>query len=112
MKTITVPVQVTEAIIVSSLVSALEGGSNYWYRDFEWQGLDAQGKRFLTDAFIILEKETGEEFIVTPEHILAGLVLMAEREPIFFAMLISGRGDASTADVLLQFTVFQERKYA
>jgi hypothetical protein len=127
----------SEDRVSSLIVSAFEGGSNYWYLiDFKksvkpsdenlWKfpddsGLNdgktvyhhvqwpmsAGGRLFVTNHF----GDEGEEGFLDRESIQKGLQVMAERYPKHFADFIAENDDGDTGDVFLQCAVLGQLVY-
>jgi hypothetical protein len=128
---VTTPVEFSEDRIASLIISAFEGGSNYWYLiDFDksvkpsdenlWTfpeddclndgetvyrhvqwPMSEGGRLFVTNKF-----EDEEEGFLDRESIQKGLQVMAEKYPKHFADLIAENDDAGTGDVFLQCALF------
>lgn len=133
---INVAVTVTFQRIADTLVSAFEGGSNYWYL-IEEEIAPAPDKLYPWDiktgeqvwgpyqyplseggAVIIsvLDTEEGDDhhnkkFRLDLEAINKGLEVMANKFPRHFADMINENGDATTGDVLLQCCLFGDLIY-
>lgn len=137
--TVSVPVPVSERTLSDLLITAFEGGSDYWIRHITL--FDRQGKetRHLTDnpvrslaSIVILDDDTGtgHQLVmpipaeVTPSQMVAtfkkkavhhlfedGLTVMAKEHPRHFGELVADTGDATTADVFLQCCLFGKVLY-
>jgi hypothetical protein len=118
--------------IFSLIVSALEGGSNYWYMlegkitptrwDFQddpsnkthYAGeyaLNPGGALIISNDYA---RDEGEKKVVKRlnlKTIKQGLQLMAEKYPSHFSDILSENADASTGDVFLQLCLFGELIY-
>lgn len=112
--TITVKKEITQEQLSDLLCTALEGGSNYWYKHI--QPLD-NAKEYNTSSmyaaliehgFTIKDKESGEVFTVKPEKFELAFQLMADKYARHFNNFINDGGDAETADVFLQLCVFDD----
>lgn len=105
--------------IIDILVSAFEGGSNYWYDDLEplkrTSSLKNTSDRFYDDlvknGFSLVDKETGKSHKVSSKDLQHGFQTMAEKYPTHFGDFKEGNFDAETADVYLQCVVFGEAIY-
>jgi hypothetical protein len=114
---ITIPV--SRETIENLLVSAFEGGSNYWYDDLE--PLKKTSKRreasdrfysdIMTNGFRLKDKETGKVLTRGPGSLSLGLQVMAKSQPRHFVDVTGETGDATTGDVFLQCCVFGEVIY-
>ena len=113
-----------EQIIEDTLVSALEGGSNYWAVVIDMKNKKPQREKpylptYITtplskDGVLILrdnEEDEGKVLELTREKIMQGIKVMAEKYPKHFGDMIAENGDAITGDVLLQCALFREVKY-
>lgn len=128
---VSVPVKWSD--IFSLLVSALEGGSNYWYQDLhridnqafddtdrkrakamglEWDDLTNSLYRaaFVTDGLrcSVPDYDNGPIHDITRERMLEALSLMAQKSPQHFADFIADNADATTGDVFFQYVVLGE----
>lgn len=116
--------KVSEEAILDQLVSAFEGGSNYWYLvnsvegitdeiranknlatvEKWWEAIKNGGKVVIHDA------EEPEDHLgdLTMESIQEGLQILAEKYPEIVSDIVEGTGDAETGDVFLQVCVMKE----
>lgn len=121
--TVTIKKTIDDQLIKDQIITALEGGSNYWY--------------YLKDLSMLPEKKEGEalsericravldEGKLIPVHdieepdevslgaihvdtIKRGLQLMAEDYPDQFNDMVEENGDAETADIFFQLVVMGE----
>ncbi len=122
-----IAVKVPENIIEGILVTALEGGSNYWLRVdkvSEWKNTQPQRKEpnYLpsyittplskTGVLAVIDLEDKDKKLqLTREKIVSGLKVMAEKEPQHFGDMMKEDGDSTTGDVFLQCALFSEVKY-
>jgi hypothetical protein len=116
----------------SLLVSALEGGSNYWMfllkyefppnttrEDFieggkyavkDWH--HAYILPFIKDGAIVIEdKEEKTTHTLTKDKVISGLKTMAVKYPRHFMDFINENDDSITADIFLQSCLFGEVIY-
>jgi hypothetical protein len=119
------------------LVSALEGGINYWgcLLKYEFppnttrEDFLEDGPRAVTDTLghvwhiayvlptikdggiVILDKEENSHHTLTREKLLNGFDIMAQKYPTHFNNIVIENDDAETADVLLQCSLFGEIIY-
>lgn len=129
MKTITMKNPITDEMRFNLLVSALEGGSNYWYLlkekacttirrfgdkkgedsfvDKLWKALKA-GKSI---EFHDLEDEDNLLGTLTLEKIYLGEQIMAEKYGKHFGNILSEDDDAETGDIWLQCALLGEVVY-
>jgi hypothetical protein len=101
--------------IFDTIVSGVEGGIQNWARvtAFWTPARGGSANELATDLHLVcdlVDLETGER-IALRERWAAGLRLMAERYPRKFAELITGTGDCTTGDVLIQLAAFGEVRY-
>ncbi len=129
MDTLTTPVTLKLDRIASLIISALEGGSNYWYTIAEFvKPEDADLWRFpdessLADAHVyrhvqyplskggalLIEDREGTEegqFRLDLDSIAKGLQIMAKDCPRHYADILAENDDAITGDVFLQCCLF------
>lgn len=126
--TTTIQNPITDERRIDLLVSALEGGSNYWYwlrgRAMNIVGFIAPADKStptvdriwkalkLGLALPVHDIETKELLgSLSLESILEGEKIMVEKYPSHFADIINENDDASTADVWLQLAVMKEIVY-
>lgn len=124
---VTVPLRLPYDLVKSALISAVEGGINYWADAAEPQPKRITGDLDFYDlplmsglgyGWRIHEIESNDSH--NPEgawHYLdraaleRAIALMAQKYPHHFADFIESSGDACTADVLVQLAVFGELVY-
>lgn len=124
-----VSVPIKDDAISSLVISAVEGGSNYWarFRIFDKNGKRVGGLALLPDNLMgecrIIVEEWDDEAqpiaeyelnLLNERHAKLGLerMLMPEKCPIHhFVNIISENADAETGDVFLQLCVLGEIKY-
>ena len=118
-----VPVTITGQMVSDMLISAFEGGSNYWIDNIRLY--DREGKRVVgfsscgnlvltLSSATVTERESGDHHpLMMPPAIIVekGLKVMADKYRRHFANFISEDGDAETADVFLQCCLFGEVRY-
>jgi hypothetical protein len=117
---ITTTVDIDDDAIESLLVSALEGGSNYWYMITEsspehseldyYETIRAGGWIKFTancddEPF---EHDGKTEWLLDRAAIARGLQVMAVNESQHFADILNENDDANTGDVFLQCCLFGE----
>ena len=116
---------ITEDMIENVIVSALEGGSNYWYfvdvEDFE-QDLPSKNGKALTERIAeavfknpsfkmpVYDVEDEEDVLgyLSQKNLRRGMELCAKDYPEVFKRLINDEIDAEDADVIFQLTVMGE----
>ncbi len=126
-----VPVKITGQLVSDTLISAFEGGSNYWIDKFRLYsrgenrpvvGLTSCGDNIVLalSSIIIVVSGDGGEAERGAFHTLRmpgssdlenGLKVMADKHPRHFANMMIEDGDAETADVFLQCCLFGEVRY-
>ena len=119
--TISVPITVSEQMLSNLLISALEGGSNYWIRELSLFDRYAKRTRRLTDnpvrnlqSIMVLADDDGTWYRVDmPPHpcLEKGLKIMAANHTNHFTNLINDDDDAETGDVFIQCCIFGEVLY-
>lgn len=130
-KTVTVQHNITLETARNLLVSAFEGGSNYWMKLDKYicppgttlDDFKEGGKLSCPDwhpAYILPTIKDGAMGIVdsekvkhtlTREKLLNGFDVMAKKYPKHFQNIVDENDDAETADVLLQCALFGELVY-
>lgn len=126
LRTVKVTINFPIGQIKNLLISALEGGSNYWYQldREEVRRINEYGKAsmsFIDRLYVFLEGgnsimiddiEDDEELgQLSMKSIRKALRLMAKNSPHHFADAISEKDDATTADVFFQYAVMGEVKF-
>ena len=130
MTTIETKVDITSQQIADLMVTAVEGGINYWADGFylespgdvapddEFNGeiWYANPHRYEDPDLRIKVVESGDgdgstDHFFGQKEIADGLRKMAEKSPSHFADIVNDNQDAITADVFLQYVVFGEIVY-
>lgn len=100
------------------LVTAFEGGSNYWISKVRWKSAkrDAYEAAFDDGVSIYISAErgdprSGEKYRLNLSNMRRGLQLMADKYPRHMADILAENDDATTADVFLQLSLFGEVVY-
>jgi hypothetical protein len=115
-------VEITDQSLFDLLVTAREGGSNYWMEGIKYT---KPQKKFtpvedevypfvdypLNGGTVKITHNDIEQHTLTREGIERGLVVMAEKYPRHMNDFIIENYDADTADVFLQCCVFGELVY-
>lgn len=134
----TAKIQVTNEQLLSMLIGAFEGGSNYWYTDLRpelpagmtrAEAAEKAKAAEISDEFcanhriyqapfaggklIMRQGDDAEQcpHDVTMERMQAALHLLATQRPDVLAEIVGENDDASTADTFLQFCVLGELVY-
>ena len=106
---IKIEIDVTKEELIGILVTAVEGGSNYWARFRKYD--HEKGRVEVSER----DQDTAEKpgwHKVRLEDIARGLELAAQDEPKTFEHWYGDRcGDASSADSILQLAFFGELVY-
>jgi hypothetical protein len=125
-QTYTASITVTSEMISDQIVTAIEGGSNYWLGGIKLIHSEVKDlrrpwysdHRVFENDFIILVKELeehikgrGTETNLTPDAIRAGLTAMAVKHSSDLSDILGEAGDADTADTFLQFCLFGKLIY-
>ncbi len=126
---VTVTSTISRSRIADLLISALEGGSNYWYylRRYEMAasldiGEFAHGHITIPltkgcTAVIIVKEEcvgdvnAGREFRLNLDSVAKGAQIMSEKYPRHWGDFLSENDDAETGDVFLQCCLFGDIIY-
>lgn len=114
---ITTTFDITQQQVADLVVTAFEGGSNYWLGDIkpfyaktaDYAEADRYGEDMVTRVFT--PSEDDEEYTFDREAINRGLQIMADQYPTHFNDLREDNFDADTADVFLQCALFGEIVY-
>jgi hypothetical protein len=110
--------------LCSALVSAFEGGSNYWIRRVEVVTEPSEPcayhshSVFLGAALRVVLRDPGDVpggqdavKLLTLETLRDGMALLAQKWPHHVADLLTNRGDATTGDVILQAAILGDLVY-
>lgn len=132
--TVTVKKEITYGSIADLLVSAFEGGSNYWIDHVKinrgklaeicnpWKGTSSEkyaGKLYCApftaggslEIFDIEQDGKKCPHVLNLETLQKGLEIMANKYPKHFADFIAEDGDATTGDIFLQCCVLGDCLY-
>lgn len=108
-------IQIEDELVRDLLISAFEGGSNYWIEYIDI----APGYKFYDAAvssdggFLkIYPGDDKKAYILNAWKCAMGMALLCKNHPRHFADLISENFDATTGDVFLQLCLFGEIIYA
>lgn len=118
-------IEVSLSQVQNLLISALEGGSNYWCQIAGYQyaeGKKANAYEFrhvevVFDGGKILLNEFGDEgdtiqqFVVGLDELKEGIRRMARDDTYHWKNIVEENDDAETGDVFLQMTLFDEIRY-
>lgn len=123
----TTKILITDDAIFSLFISALEGGSNYWYmiqdakegtekgdlsEDFDGQQVyPFNGGWLMIDDSKADEPTLKKPTKVDRARLEDGLQIMANQYPDYFARLLDDNSDAGAGDVFLQCVVLGEVVY-
>lgn len=114
-----ISIRINKQLLLDLMVTAFEGGSNYWLNDVA-QASDVvrdDDLNYLSATFTFREEVTptvkeGTVLVVTPQSMRTGLERMAASDSRgvrrHLADALGQDGDATTADVVLQFAMFGE----
>jgi hypothetical protein len=119
---VTTTVQISYDDIANLMISAFEGGSNYWCMSvnpgkeaLETFGNDWYTKpEFWASDFtlkIVYDPEDTSSTTIYHDDLIDGLNLMADVYPWHFNAIVVDEADANTADVLWQCMVLKEVVY-
>lgn len=112
---LTLSITINERMLHDQIVSAIEGGSNYWAR-INVGKHEPGWRNYFTASFTVMEPggklKDGTElkgtYKLSIAKLIEGLGVMAEQYPRHFADVIGETGDATTGDVLVQCALFAE----
>ena len=107
---------ITDQLITDLLITAMEGGSNYWVDevDYNYIPFDAQSPRYARlsecrkHGMIVFNMEDMPTYRLRWDMLHPGLELMKEKYPRHYAAITDESWDAETADVFLQLALFKE----
>lgn len=118
--TVKVDKSFTDDEVEDLIITALEGGSNYWYDIIEVLpspniigDVDMYPKIMYSDGVIIGTKDDdtingSKRWTLNRHTITRGLQAWADNMPKSFAKFMAGDYDADDADVFLQYALFGE----
>ena len=124
--TVTTTHEIPEQRIKDLLTTALEGGSNYWYRIDSFNYPPGQTEESLRLEFPHLDLPfvkggslsisapgSGEKLrILNRATIEAGMKVFAQKYPKHFADFMAENDDAITGDIFLQTCLYGEQRFA
>lgn len=127
-KAMRIPCQLLIAVeadkLQGALISAFEGGSNYWIKRVVVTQPPTRTCRFHSDVpffggALRVELDNPQDIpggqdavkLVTLDTLRAGLQLLAEKYPFHAHNLLHDNGDADTGDALLQVTILGDLVY-
>jgi hypothetical protein len=119
--TIKMELKIKEQIINDLLITALEGGSNYWYLiDPKWKCIK-KGDELATDVILRevmyegksinihdIEDENTILGILNKEKIIKGTELLFNQEPEYISSIENEDYDAGIADIWFQYVIMGE----
>lgn len=125
---ITITKEITQEMISDLIITALEGGSNYWYmiekkitpKDWTWNTMpEIAPKHYIGDypmntggGLVISTLEEDEENkTLNLKSIKQGLEIMAEKYPKHFSDMLEENTDGDTGDVFLQCCLYGDIIY-
>lgn len=119
---LTITMEIKHEVLAGLLVTAVEGGSNYWA---QFESIERDSELNILKVTVV-DRDESTSNVMTPSLMLAGLEHLANRiseegkhswslKPSsaarHFCDAIQENGDASTADVVLQMALFGEVLY-
>jgi len=113
-----VPVMIPAQTVADLIVTAFEGGSNYWVGSASLaEGNDEPGiegpwyskAELFANPFeiSILDAESENRWVLTRAMVEDGLKWLAKNRPETFDQIITENHDAETADIFLQIALFE-----
>jgi len=118
--TVRVSVAIPEQRVNDIIVNAVDSGLNGWCggaalfdrhnRAIRWQN---NCERIMQNSHTlkVVDKDTQDEYWLTPNRIIQGLQHMASAYPAHFSNILNDNDDAETADVLIQCCCFSGVRY-
>lgn len=110
-------IEVTEQNLHNHVVSAIEGGSNYW-AEINVHEHQLGWANYFTATFKVTEisDETkgaihGKSYRLSISKIMKGLAVLAEKYPHHFCDILKQDGDMTTGDALVQCALFGDIVY-
>lgn len=117
MKSFKVTIELDKEVIEDLIISALEGGSNYWYRIENKTGGDYLKKAFTPTGLLISDYKQGMDGKynmigrLNPTSMRLALDLMQTKAPHVLSNIILDHTDAEDADIFLQLAVLGDVIY-
>jgi len=127
MKIENINIEIDDQTIIDEIITALEGGSNYWYnldpddlipfrQAYTGMPLSEKVARAVLEKGItikIWDAEDNEELLgeLSRDGIYTGFAKMIQEYPYVFANITTQQSDASDSDILLQLAVMNEVKF-
>lgn len=115
--TFTVPLEFNEGMLHDHLVSAIEGGSNYW-AEIDAGEHQPGWTNYFTATFTVIEMSDekagvlhGQKYQLNKDKLKAGLSVLAKKYSHHFCDILREFGDATTGDVLVQCALFGDIIY-
>lgn len=108
-----IEMNISDEILESTLISGLEGGSNYWCA-FEGSspGEDYYFEKILGDGWVELtDINSDKTYRLDRAKVINGLQVMLKESPNQFSNMLKGNGDAWTGDTLIQCCLLGEVIY-
>lgn len=107
--TVYVPLKLTQQDIDDLMVTALEGGINYWCRmaevaEAEYYGDYASDQISRGGSLILYDAESEDKWVLTLDKLMHGLVLAMECGELTSTDFDTW--DANDADIVVQFALF------
>lgn len=107
---------IEERQLADALVSACEGGSNYWLRELDRLPYAIEADELVLPAIFTEDDEEGTKHTLDAAALARGAQLMAEKYPRQFADEFPAEGghyngDAHTSDLFLQLCLLGEQRY-
>jgi hypothetical protein len=131
MRAFTVTQTLTAKRIANVLTSALEGGSNYWYRlahvippttwELESESRDKDGRHYIQDAplnpggeLLIVDELSDDDGVLTLDGnaLQRGLNILAEKYPMHLSAILAEKDDSGTGDAFLQCCLLGDVLYS
>ncbi|NQV85459.1 MAG: hypothetical protein HQ492_00065 [Woeseiaceae bacterium] len=117
----TVTREIEPQMIADQIITAIEGGCNYWLGSFKlvtghttdvpWYGSPELYQGEFGISAIGSEDPDDEIWHLDNAALAGGLQAMADKYPEHYSNMITGSGDAETADVFLQCCLLGEIVY-
>lgn len=111
---------IDKQIIADTIVTAIEGGIASWCRGFTLVQSEhtpttspwySDPELYSKDFIINILTDEGETIEFTRQKLCDGVRLMEQDSPYSYHEMIEENGDADTADVLMQLSLFSELRY-
>jgi hypothetical protein len=115
--TVTKTVDIPDGVLKDILITAFEGGINYWCNSARTISGEGCYEAFDADRYVILHEFDGDEHLLNKKKVLNGIVKFCEFRKVAVEAFASDDWydiinlDAEVADIIVQFGLFDDIIY-